>query len=83
MNEPVKLLVLSISSVVRASVLIPEARRISTVNHTDIGYENGGASSPAARMEEPGLGARGTTSYGQAVANMDHESDLISGRPCD
>ncbi len=38
MNEPVKsfVLVVVMLLVVRVSVLIPEARRISTVNHTDI-----------------------------------------------
>jgi hypothetical protein len=38
MNEPVKVLGLALSMplVARASVGIPEARRISTVNHTDI-----------------------------------------------
>ena len=38
MNEPVKLfvLILLMPLVVHVSVLIPEARRISTVNHTDI-----------------------------------------------
>jgi hypothetical protein len=57
---------------------------LSTVHHPDIGYESGSASSPSAvTMKGPGRGAHGTTSYGQAVAYMDFESVLISGRPCD
>ncbi len=41
------------------------------------------AGSQGVRLSAPGQGPRRDTKDGQAVANMDYESGLISGGPCD
>jgi hypothetical protein len=62
----------------------PGSEAVLDGNHSDIGYENGSVSwLTASTIKELGHGARWDTSHGQAVANMDYESVLISGRPCD